>query len=162
MKPLVWMAALAAAVALAGCGGGGGGSSDNGGGTGTQLTGTLLTDTGAAAVGVQVAVVKQDRSVVVGTSNASGFISIDIPSNAIGFVVNARPTSGSSYYPIYTYLGKTYQLTISSNADYASVPQNFIMPMPSSNDISGVTFYGTASPPPPPSGTSYIWPTSSN
>lgn len=158
MKPMTWIAALAAISVLAGCGGGGGGGGDTPPVT-DQLTGNLRTDGGAVVAGVQIAIVKSDRSVVVATSGADGKIALDIPANAIGFVVNAMPVAGGSYYPIFTFGGKTYQLNISSITAYQSLPALFILPIPTGKDISGVVFYNTTSPPPPPSGTEYIWPT---
>lgn len=157
MKPMTWIAALAAITVLAGCGGGGGGGGEEPDPT-NLLTGTLRTDGGAAVVGVQIAILKTDGSVVVATSNSTGQIAIDIPTNARGFVVNAMPTAGGSYYPIFTYGGKTFQLSISSSADYSRLPALFVLPIPAGKDITGMTFYNTSAPPPPPSGTDYIWP----
>ncbi len=160
MKPMTWIAALAALTVLAGCGGGGGGGGDTNPPVTDMLTGTLKTDGGTAVVGVQIAILKTDGSVVIATSNSSGQIAMDIPTNARGFVVNAMPVAGGSYYPIFTYGGKTFQLSISSSADYSKLPELFILTIPPSKDISGLTFYNTSTPPPPPSSTDYIWPTS--
>ena len=162
MKSMTWIAALAAITVLAGCGGGGGGGEENPPDPPVtdMLTGTLRTDGGAAVAGVQIAILKTDGTVVVATSNASGQIAINIPANARGFVVNAMPVAGGSYYPIFTYGGKTFQLSISSSADYSRLPSLFVLPIPASKNISGVIFYNTSTPPPPPSGTEYIWPTS--